>query len=317
MIYVTRAITLRNIVDRNLRAFLAVARLGNLTAAADQIGLTQPALTKTIRRLETEFGTSLFDRTTRGMILSRAGKLLLEHSEMIEMHYRQGKEEIHLLDAGVLDEFRIAAGVAYHVAIAPDLVKRLSFEFPKTRFVLHFQVASQAIPKLFGGELDLVLGSLDQPTLEGIETVPILQVDMAVYVCQESVLGKAASIKPSDLANRKWVIYQRDSVMMSRMTTFASENHLPAPQIVMEIDSLLASFRAVRGTDYLTTAADVVRASAEEEGLKLLKLPKSIWRFDSGASYRRSLRNYPIMKQALAILQELASEHRVRHSVKL
>lgn len=317
MIYVIFAITPGNIVDRNLRAFLAVARLGNLTAAADQIGLTQPALTKTIRRLEIEFGARLFERTTKGMILSRAGKLLLEHSEMIEMHYRQGKEEIALLEAGVLDEFRIAAGVAYHVAIAPDLVKQLSIEFPRTRFVLHFQVASHAIPRLFAGELEMVLGSLDHLPMEGVETVPILNVVMAVYVCKESALGKAEKVQPSDLAHRKWVIYQRDPVMMSRLTAYAAQNRLPEPEIVMEIDSLLASFRAVRGTDYLTTAAEVVRPSAEEEGLKLLTLDNSIWQFDSGACYRRSLRDYPIMRRALTILQELAAEHRDNHSIKL
>ena len=57
-------------MDRNLRAFLAVAQAGNLTAAADSIGLTQPALTKTIRRLEQDFQAKLFDRSAKGMGLT-------------------------------------------------------------------------------------------------------------------------------------------------------------------------------------------------------------------------------------------------------
>jgi DNA-binding transcriptional LysR family regulator len=304
-------------MDRNLRAFLAVARLGNLTAAAEKIGLTQPALTKTIRRVELDFGSKLFERTTRGMFLTPAGKLLLERAERIELHYRQGKEEIHLLKAGVLDEFRIAAGVAYHVAIAPDLVKRLSLEFPRTHFALHFQVAGQAIPRLMAGELDLVLGSLDYMPLEGVETVKLLNVEMTPYVCRDSELGRMREVRPAHLAGKKWVVYQRDPVMVSRLNSYAAENMLPPPEVVMEIDSLLASFRVVQGTDLVTAATKVVRQSAEEEGLKMLDLEKGIWYFDSGAAYRTSFRSFPIMQRALAILQDLTREHGPAHSVKL
>jgi len=304
-------------MDRNLRAFLAVARTGNLTAAADRIGLTQPALTKTIRRVELDFGAKLFERTTRGMFLTPAGKLLLERAERIELHYQQGKEEIQLIETGVLEEFRIAAGVAYHIAIAPDLVKRLSLEFPKTRFTLQFQVAGHAMPRLVNGEIDLVLGALDHVPLEGLETLPLLHVEMTVYVCAESKLGKAERVTPQMLAGKRWVVYQRDPVMLSRMNSYAAEHRMPQPDIVMEIDSLLASFRAVRGTDYVTSATSVVRDAAEEEGLKMLDLEQAIWYFDSGASYRRSHRDYAIMQRALAILQELTEGHAAHHSRKL
>ncbi|MDB5554053.1 MAG: hypothetical protein JWL86_4037 [Rhizobium sp.] len=298
-------------MDRNLRAFLAVARAGNLTAAADKIGLTQPALTKTIRRVELDFGAKLFERTTRGMFLTPAGKLLLERAERIELHYRQGKEEIQLMETGALEEFRIAAGVAYHVAIAPDLVKRLSFEFPRTRFALYFQVAGQALPRLMSGELDLVLGALDHAPVEGMEVLPLLHVEMVVYACAESALGQREAVTPRDLAGKKWVVYQRDPVMLSRLNSYAAENKLPVPEVVMEIDSLLASFRVVQGTDFVTSATTVVRQSAEEEGLKMLNLERGIWFFDSGAAYRRSQRNYAIMRRALDILQELTQGHRL------
>lgn len=303
-------------MDRNLRAFLAVARTGNLTSAAEQIGLTQPALTKTIRRVELDFGAKLFDRTTRGMMLTPAGRLLLQRCEKIELHYRQGREEIALLGAGVLDEFRIAAGVAYHVSIAPDLVKQLSLEFPETRFVLHFQVAGQAIPRLVAGEIELVLGSLDS-TPEGIATVPLLNVEMVVYACRQSALGRMADVTPRDLAGKKWVVYQRDPIMISRLNSYAAENMLPEPRVVMEIDSLLASFRAVRGTEYVTAASGVVHRSAEDEGLKRLNLERGIWYFASGASYRSSLRDFPIMRRALEILVELTRAHGPAHSIKL
>jgi LysR family transcriptional regulator of abg operon len=313
-------------LDRNLRAFLAVVRSGNLTAAADTIGLTQPALTKTIRKLELDFGARLFDRTTRGMVLTPAGSLLLERSRLIEMHYQHGKEEIRLLKTETLDEFRIAAGIAYHAAIAPDLVRKLSIEFPSTRFVLEFKVANHALPKLISGELDLVLGALEMTPSEGIDAEPILRVEITAFACKDSALGQAESASrvgvskrtsPTALAGKKWIVYQRDPVMAGRLRSYCAEYLLPEPQIVMEIDSLHASFRAARGTDYLTAAASLLRQTAEEAGLVMLDLERKIWHFDSGASYRRSLRNYPIMKRALEIVKDLAHEFQPHHSLKL
>lgn len=301
-------------MDRNLRAFLAVARTGNVTAAADQINLTQPALTKTIRRVEQDFGARLFERTSRGMALTPAGKLLLKRAEKIELHYRQGKEEIAAFKVGALEEFRIAAGVAYHVSIGPDLVKQLSLEFPQTRFVLHFQVAGQAIPRLVAGDLEMVLGALDSTPEEGIETVTLLDIEMASYVCKHSALGRMQRVRPSDLAGKKWVVYQRDPIMISRLNSYAAENMLPKPQIVMEIDSLLASFRAVRGTEYVTAASSVVRNSAADEGLKMLSLDRGIWNFPSGASFRTSMGDYAIMRRALELLTDLTRTHELAHS---
>lgn len=303
-------------MDRTLRAFLAVARLGNLTAAADTIGLTQPALTKTIRRLEQDFGTRLFDRAARGMTLTPAGRLLLERSRLIEMHYEHGKEEIRLLKTEVLSEFRIAAGVAYHAAIAPDLVKILSLEFPGTRFVLEFKVANHALPQLISGELDLILGAFLATEAEGIEVEPLLKVEMTAFACKDSELGKGLATPTAALAGKKWIVYQRDPIMASRLRSYCAEYLLPEPEIVMEIDSLNASFRVARGTEYLTAAASLLRQTAEEAGLVMLNLERKIWHFESGASYRRSFKTYPIMQRALQILRDLALEHQPNHSLK-
>jgi DNA-binding transcriptional LysR family regulator len=304
-------------MDRNLRAFLAVAEAGNLTAAAHRIGLTQPALTKTIRRLERDFETRLFDRSAKGMGLTAAGRLLFERARLIEMHYQQAHEEIHLQSAGALPEFRIAAGTAYHSAVAPDMVKRLSHEFPGTRFSLDFEVAQNALPRLMDGELDLLLGAFLKVPAEGIETETILKVDMTAYACRTSRLACARRIAPGDLAGRRWVVYQRDHLMAGRLQAWCADNMLPEPDIVMQIDSLMASFRVVAGTEFVTLASSFVRDLAEEAGLVMLELEEPIWRFESGAWYRRSLRGYPILMRSLAVVRALAGEYLLSHSPKL
>ncbi|WP_127903902.1 LysR family transcriptional regulator [Solirhodobacter olei] len=301
-------------MDRNLKAFLAVARSGNLTAAAEQIGLTQPALTKAIRRTEQEFGAELFERSVRGMALTQAGRMLFSRSEMIEMHHQQAREEIQLIRDGTLAEFRIAAGTAYHSAVAPDVVKQLSLEYPRMRFRLGFEAANNALPKLMDGEIDLLFGALLSAFTEGIETRPIINVQIIAYASQDSALAQAERVTPADLVRRKWVIYHRDRLNAERLREFCSDHMLPDPEIAMEVDSLVATFRIVAGTDYITLANPYVRDLAERAGLVALRLEQPICSFESGAWYRQSLRDHPALLRAIELARHFAETQISGHS---
>ena len=293
-------------MDRNLRAFSAVAALGNLTLAAERIGLTQPALTKTIRRLEDEFGARLFARTSRGMVLTEAGQKLRARVQAIEMHYRQAREELDAIASGMSRKFVIAAGAAYHMTIAPDLVKLLSTEFPGTDFGLDFDVAGLTLPKLIDGEIDLMLGALHGVPPEGIETREFIDVEITPYCCRRSRLAERGRVQPSDLAGCKWIIYKRDQLIAERLRYYCEDHRMPPPVIRMEVDVLAASFRVVSGTEFLTLAPTSLETLAEAAGLRRLSLDQPIWRFASGAWYRKSSREYPLMRRALQHLSVLA-----------
>ena len=97
-------------MDKNIKAFLSIAETLNLTAAASNIGLTQPSITKRLLNLESELGTALFDRHRRGMTLTAAGSKFLQRARRIQQEYEQGRAELkYLVDAGI-DTLRIGAG---------------------------------------------------------------------------------------------------------------------------------------------------------------------------------------------------------------
>ena len=303
-------------MDRNLRAFLAVVRAGNLTSAADKIGLTQPALTKTIRRLEQDFGADLFARTSRGMVLTQVGERLRARAEAIEMHYRQAHEEIKAVTLGAVAQFSIAAGAAYHMNIAPDLVKRLSTEFPETDFTLDFDVAGMTLPRVVEGRIDLMLGAIHSVPPEGIDTLRVLDVTITAYCCRHNSLAGVSVVPPSALRDSKWIIYKRDQLIADRLRTYCADHILPPPTVRMEVDILAASFRVVSGTEFLTLAPTSLEEVAAAAGLTRLTLERPIWKFASGAWFRKSSRELPIMRRALQLLPELANdEGRTRHDI--
>src|SRR5258707_3217077 len=107
-----------------LRAFVMVARSLNFTHAASHLGITQPALSMTIRQVEAKFGATLFDRSTRSVKLSRTGALLMPAAERLLENFERTIGGMQEIADGRLGRIAIACpeGVAAHV-IAPTLAR--------------------------------------------------------------------------------------------------------------------------------------------------------------------------------------------------
>ena len=99
---------------RGLNAFLNVARLGSVGAAATALSLTQPAVSRTLRKLEQQLGVQLFLRHSTGMELTAFGQSLLPHAALLETGLHRALEEIDLLRGA-------SKGMA-RVGILPSLV---------------------------------------------------------------------------------------------------------------------------------------------------------------------------------------------------
>ena len=90
-----------------LRHFLKVAELGNFTRAAEAVGLSQSALSRSIARLEEELGQPIFERQTRKVALTDSGNLLLDRARQILSLVEDAKAEIY--DDGQTGRIRVAA----------------------------------------------------------------------------------------------------------------------------------------------------------------------------------------------------------------
>jgi len=77
-----------------LRNFLMISRCSSITEAADRLGIAQPSLSQQLLRLEDEFGTKLFRRTSRGVAATDAGRMLQEHAATILQSMNRAREEV-------------------------------------------------------------------------------------------------------------------------------------------------------------------------------------------------------------------------------
>jgi len=152
-----------------LATFLTVARLKNLSRAAEQMNLTQPAITSRIKALEDALGARLFERTPQGMRLTKRGDVLVRYAEQYQ-HLSQMVEE-HVMDASGVDRL-IRLGVSETIAQSwlPDFIGALRTRFPNLKVEITVDISINLREALIGHEIDLavLLGPISDYTIDNV-----------------------------------------------------------------------------------------------------------------------------------------------------
>lgn len=138
-----------------LRHFLRVAELGNFTRAAEAVALSQPALSRSIARLEEELGQPVFDRQTRKVALTDAGRVLLPRARQILALADDVKNEIN--DDGRTGVIRVAAIPTIAPYFLPSLLRDFQQEFPEASVIVQEDTTDVLLKKLADGEADLAI----------------------------------------------------------------------------------------------------------------------------------------------------------------
>jgi len=145
-----------------LHYFRTVAKYENMSRAAADLHITQPALSKSISLLEESLGVELFDRNGRSIKLNRYGKFFLERTEFILQEYDRAKEDLLNLVAPGQGEVSIGFMHTLGLEVIPSLMTDVKKVYPKMKFQLSQSNSSELMKKLEQGELDLCLiSSLD------------------------------------------------------------------------------------------------------------------------------------------------------------
>ena len=137
--------------------FLSLAREGNMTRAARQLNIVQPALSMQIAKLETSFGKRLFNRTVHGVSLTSAGEALLQLATGIRREVDHAEEEMARLDGNVSGRVRVGMiASAAQCTLAASSAK-VATRFPEIRLMICEGYTDQLIDWVTSGELDVAL----------------------------------------------------------------------------------------------------------------------------------------------------------------
>lgn len=297
-----------------LRSFLAVARSGNLSAAARELAVSQPALTKSVRKLEQQVGMPLFERRARGMTLTPSGATLLAHARAIEAQCRVADGELDALARGETGRIRVGAGPYWGNTVVPRAIARLHEKLPGLDVGLDVGVNAVVQPRLFAGELDLVVGGLPQEGSlpAGIEQIDFYTIRTRVVAGRNHPLQRKSRVSVADLARYPWVFYQHDRDVMTRLSALFQRSGAGAPEIRVETTSLHAVMQLLRSGPYLACIADAYLRAAPEPAIAILPYPHAIWTFPAGVQVHAVLRAFAPIRTLLDLITREADLHAPR-----
>jgi DNA-binding transcriptional LysR family regulator len=142
---------------RHLHAFREVARLGSLSAAADSLGYTQPAVSQQMAALERRAGMPLLERTARGVRLTDAGSALLRHAEAILAQQTIAERELEAIASLSGGRVRMATFPSAGAALIPAAASLFSARYPDVELSVLEAEPEESMPMLRAGELEVAI----------------------------------------------------------------------------------------------------------------------------------------------------------------
>ena len=191
---------------RQLQAFCHAASFGSMTRAAEQLLISQPAVSLHVRELEHELGTVLFERNGPRIALSPAGERFYElAARLVEGMDGLDREFARALDNLDSGEVRVASGDAGANFVLPRVVRRLRRDHPGIRVSLRACRLGAGLDLLRAEDVELAMGARE-PVSEEFEYRPVLSYDLVLIVPRDHPLAGRDSATPQEIAGSPIVV---------------------------------------------------------------------------------------------------------------
>lgn len=219
-----------------LRAALAVSECGSIHEAAKRLHLSQPALSKTIKELESDLGVPLLVRSNRGITVTPFGERLLRRARLIVEETRRAREEIESLRGEVAG--KVVIGVSAATPSVPFVagLQRLRRRHPAVQLQINELRPAKLLQGLREGTLDLALTSQPaQRKMEGFTWHPLSARTPILAVRRGHPLQYARTLQ--QLQDEEWLL--TDSPEVSLIGTLFAQHQLAMPTRTLECSSML------------------------------------------------------------------------------
>ena len=234
---------------RDLDYFRVIARHGHIGRAAQELKLTQPALSKSVARLEASVGTKLLERTPRGVVLTQVGAALITRATQIHAAVDGALREARDMSLGITGHLRIGTGPTAGEHILPSVCAELLRASPGLSIQLVVGLSDVLLAALERGELDLIFGSFPEPRIPGMTYEPLGEDVLTVFMCKRHPLARAPRVRLSQLAAVRWALPNASVTSRRTLQQQLQAHRLPAPEVALESSSTQVLIAAVARSD--------------------------------------------------------------------
>lgn len=291
----------------DLHYFVAVAQEGHVGRAAQRLGVTQPALTKGVQRLEQALGLQLFDRGPKGMTLTSVGSVFFERSRHLCMGLDAAVQEASDLHLGAIGTIRAGVAPQFADALVAATFAQLLRQRPGAKAHMTVGLNDALRAALRRGDLDLSVNALEEPEPADLVQVPLFDDELCVVVREGHPLLDEPRLRLRHLADAGWALPGPEVLARRRLEARLAEHGLALPRVVLQSDSSIAQApSALRESDLLSLMSRFSLRSAAGQGLVALPLAEATWQRRIGVLTRRGAYVSPLAQRFIEMLTERA-----------
>lgn len=286
---------------RQLRHFVAVVELGSLTRASQQLNLTQPALTRSVKTLELSVATQLLERSTHGINVTQAGKALYQHAKFMLTHSERIHRDVRMAANATHGELMIVMEPAFAELNMHRAIGRFMQQYGGVSIKASTHFVEQAVPMLLDGHADLAVIATPAETMaKGLDYVPLAHVQMAAYAASDHPLAALADVTCEALAGARWALLDHRHAD-DMITRYFATGRQPTPSDVLRTDSLGLIRQLVLEEGYVALLPMHIMAGSSAVRLPAPDLPITRW---AGILTRSDAPTTPAMEGFIAMLRE-------------
>jgi len=289
-----------------LRYFVAVAHLGSFSRAAEKCFVSQPSLSQQIQKLERSLGQRLFERLGRQVLLTEAGRRLLDRATTILAALDDTEKLIRDSDVQAGGHLEVGAIPTIAPYLLPPVLERFLSEYPRVEVTVQEDVTAHLIESVAAAELDLAVLTLPIAD-DRLQSEPLFSEPLLVALPQRHPLARKRQITLEDISDERFIVLREMHCLGEQILSFCRANDCQ-PRVVCrsaQIATIQALINAGQGISILPDMArridrDGQRVYRELAGNGLFRTIGVIW--------HRHRYHSPAAEKFLAGLRRFAAE---------
>lgn len=235
-----------------LREVIAVADCGSLRGAARHLGVPQPAISRSIRSLETEIGAPLFERGVGGALLTAAGQAFVARARYIEADIEQLEDELRQIQSSGRASVTVGMGQSAQIELLPRIIGPFATRYPTIDLNIREGMFQSMEMSLHEGKLDFYVGGL--PPRRGATSGLGIEVlfDFQLVVAARRGHPRAGATSLTELADAEWVTTSPVLAGREPIGPLFRELGLAPPRLVARAETALSVIALISSSDLLT-----------------------------------------------------------------
>ena len=294
---------------RDIEYFAVVADHGNLGRAAEALGLSIPALSKSLRRLEAALDAKLVKRTTKGVELTPEGHTLLLHVKRLRLSLADVAREIAAVRQGRAGHLRIGSTTGVLEDLVGATCSLFFTEAPAATLNVSVVAQDELLQTLREGKLDLAVGIIAASSAPDLVQQHLFDDEFVVYASPQHRLAGRTQVTLEDVAKERWIRNAATGFSRQAFNRVFEEHALSPPAIALESTSNTVRLHAAATSDLLFLAPKpLARLAAPRFTLIELPVKALTYARRNMVSYRSDMHLPPAGHRFIEILKSTAKK---------